>query len=263
MDNVGQKISDNFSLDKLTMTFEKGKKYAIVGKSGSGKSSIIKLLTEYGPDYTGRVLIDGHELSGLNKESIMHVSPVCYQQTYIFSDTVFNNVTLYQDYPPAIVLQGVKTKFIILVIATISPTVILPAATKNIQLPKTFTTDIGIILNDGVNNVYGMIMQFVFAVVAVIYLLCVEPFVLLIVAAVSFVQFAVPNILKKKIASSRKEYTEALEVYLDGIKSDPDFLTDIIQTDFLYILFNIFFIIVFTVLFQQSFQFSFYLLHCS
>ena len=83
-----------------------------------------------------------------------------------------------------------------------------------------FTTDIGIILNDGVNNVYGMIMQFVFAVVAVIYLLCVEPFVLLIVAAVSFVQFAVPNILKKKIASSRKEYTEALEVYLDGIKSD-------------------------------------------
>ena len=98
LDNVGQKISDNFSLDKLTMTFEKGKKYAIVGKSGSGKSSIIKLLTEYGPDYTGRVLIDGHELSGLNKESIMHVSPVCYQQTYIFSDTVFNNVTLYQDY---------------------------------------------------------------------------------------------------------------------------------------------------------------------
>ena len=47
LDNVGQKISDNFSLDKLTMTFEKGKKYAIVGKSGSGKSSIIKLLTEY------------------------------------------------------------------------------------------------------------------------------------------------------------------------------------------------------------------------
>lgn len=108
LDNVGQKISDNFSLDKLTMTFEKGKKYAIVGKSGSGKSSIIKLLTEYGPDYTGRVLIDGHELSGLNKESIMHVSPICYQQTYIFSDTVFNNVTLYQDYSKDEVIEALR-----------------------------------------------------------------------------------------------------------------------------------------------------------
>ncbi len=108
LDNVGQKISDNFSLDKLTMTFEKGKKYAIVGKSGSGKSSIIKLLTEYGTDYTGRVLIDGHELSGLNKESIMHVSPVCYQQTYIFSDTVFNNVTLYQDYSKDEVIEALR-----------------------------------------------------------------------------------------------------------------------------------------------------------
>ena len=108
LDNVGQKISDNFSLDKLTMTFEKGKKYAIVGKSGSGKSSIIKLLTEYGPNYTGRVLIDGHELSGLNKESIMHVSPVCYQQTYIFSDTVFNNVTLYQDYSKDEVIEALR-----------------------------------------------------------------------------------------------------------------------------------------------------------
>ena len=53
-----------------------------------------------------------------------------------------------------------------------------------------FTTDINIILNDGVNNIYGMIMQVVFGVVAVIYLLCVEPFILLIVAVVSAVQFA-------------------------------------------------------------------------
>lgn len=108
LDNVDQKISENFSLDKLTLTFEKGKKYAIVGKSGSGKSSIIKLLTEYGADYTGRVLINGHELSGLNKESIMHISPVCYQQTYIFNDTVFNNVALYQNYSKDEVIKALQ-----------------------------------------------------------------------------------------------------------------------------------------------------------
>ncbi len=108
LDNVTQKISESFSLDKLALTFEMGRKYAIVGKSGSGKSSIIKLLTEYGGEYTGRVLVNGRELSGLNKESIMHVSPVCYQQTYIFNDTVFNNVALYQDYSKDEVVEALR-----------------------------------------------------------------------------------------------------------------------------------------------------------
>lgn len=108
LDNVSQKISESFSLDRLTLTFEKGKKYAIVGRSGSGKSSIIKLLTEYGADYTGRVLINGQELSELNKESIMHISPVCYQQTYIFNDTIFNNVALYQNYSKDEVIEALR-----------------------------------------------------------------------------------------------------------------------------------------------------------
>lgn len=108
LDNVTQQISESFSLNKLTLTFEQGRKYAIVGKSGSGKSSIIKLLTEYGADYTGRILINGQELSGLNKESIMHISPVCYQQTYIFNDTVFNNVALYQDYSKDEVIEALR-----------------------------------------------------------------------------------------------------------------------------------------------------------
>lgn len=108
LDNVNQKIGESFSLDNLTLTFEKGKKYAVVGKSGSGKSSIIKLLTEYGADYTGCVLINGQELSGLNKESIMHISPVCYQQTYIFNDTIFNNVALYQNYSKDEVIEALR-----------------------------------------------------------------------------------------------------------------------------------------------------------
>ncbi len=98
LDNVSQKISDDFSLDHLTLTFEKGKKYAIVGEKGSGKSSILKLLTEYGTDYTGHALVNGQELSELNRESIVQVSPFADQQVYIFKDTVFNNVALYQNY---------------------------------------------------------------------------------------------------------------------------------------------------------------------
>lgn len=108
LDHVNQRINDSFSLDQLTLTFEKGKKYAVVGRSGSGKSSIIKLLTEYGSEYTGKILINGKELSKLNRESIMHVSPVCYQQTYLFNDTVFNNVALYQEYSKEEVVNALK-----------------------------------------------------------------------------------------------------------------------------------------------------------
>lgn len=82
------------------------------------------------------------------------------------------------------------------------------------------TTDIQILLDDGVNNVYDMVIQAAFLVAAVSYILLVEPFILLIAAAVSMVQFGIPSLLKKKISSSRKEYTEALEAYLDGEKSD-------------------------------------------
>lgn len=108
LDNVSQKISDDFSLDHLTLTFEKGKKYAIVGEKGSGKSSIVKLLTEYGTDYTGHALVNGQELSELNRESILQVSPVSEQQPYIFNDTVFNNVALYQNYSRDQVVEALQ-----------------------------------------------------------------------------------------------------------------------------------------------------------
>ena len=38
----------------------------------------------------------------------MHVSPVCYQQTYIFNDTIFNNVALYQNYSKDEVIEALR-----------------------------------------------------------------------------------------------------------------------------------------------------------
>lgn len=38
----------------------------------------------------------------------MHISPVCYQQTYIFNDTVFNNVALYQDFSKGEVIESLR-----------------------------------------------------------------------------------------------------------------------------------------------------------
>ena len=64
LEQVGQESGKGFSMEGTDLTFGLGRKYAIVGRSGSGKSGIIRLLTQYGPDDTGRILVNGRELSG-------------------------------------------------------------------------------------------------------------------------------------------------------------------------------------------------------
>lgn len=49
-------------LDGISMKFESGKKYSLVGKNGSGKSTIIKLLLRMYDDYDGEILLNGREL---------------------------------------------------------------------------------------------------------------------------------------------------------------------------------------------------------
>jgi len=56
---VNFSYSDRKTLDGIDVTFKKGKKYAIVGGSGSGKSTILKLLLRYYDNFTGDILIDG------------------------------------------------------------------------------------------------------------------------------------------------------------------------------------------------------------
>ncbi len=63
LEQVGQESGEGFSMEGIDLTFGLGRKYAIVGRSGSGKSGIIRLPTQYGPDDTGRILVNGRELS--------------------------------------------------------------------------------------------------------------------------------------------------------------------------------------------------------
>lgn len=77
-----------------------------------------------------------------------------------------------------------------------------------------FATDINILMEDGIYNLYDMAMQGIFFVVAVIYILYVNPVVLPLVLAVTAIELCVPKILKKKIGEKRKQYTEGMEKYL-------------------------------------------------
>ena len=63
-------------LNEMNCIIEKGKKYAVIGKSGCGKSTFIKLLTGYYSDYKGTLLYDDRELTQLVKEDVVQLSSI-------------------------------------------------------------------------------------------------------------------------------------------------------------------------------------------
>jgi len=85
-------------LKNVNYTFEKGKKYAIAGESGSGKSTIAKLIMGYYDNYEGDVLINSHNVYDIERESLYKTFSMLHQNVFILDDTLKNNITLYHKY---------------------------------------------------------------------------------------------------------------------------------------------------------------------
>ncbi len=81
-------------LDKLCLTIHKGEKLVLLGGSGCGKSTLIKLICGEYCTYNGNIYYDGAELRELDREKISDVVTVINQNTYIFNDTIRNNICL-------------------------------------------------------------------------------------------------------------------------------------------------------------------------
>lgn len=70
---------------------------AIVGRTGSGKSTIISLLQKLYSYKDGNILIDGIELNDLNNKSLRNLLAVVQQDNFIFKGDIRSNITLYND----------------------------------------------------------------------------------------------------------------------------------------------------------------------
>lgn len=84
----------------IDLSFERGKKYAVVGKSGCGKTTLINLISGYYSEFEGEVLYDGVEMHSLNIEKLNEMSSVIHQNVYMFDDTIMNNICLYKKIEP-------------------------------------------------------------------------------------------------------------------------------------------------------------------
>ena len=79
-------------LERVSFSVSPGEKVAIVGPTGSGKSTTAALLRRFYDPLLGQVCIDGHDLRTLSQDSIgRHVSMVL-QEPFLFSGTIFENI---------------------------------------------------------------------------------------------------------------------------------------------------------------------------
>lgn len=95
-------------LHKINCVIRKGKKYVIVGKSGCGKTSLIKLLSGYYSEYDGKILYDDMELKLLDKNDVAQLSSTIHQNIYMFDETIYDNICLHEDYSKERVDKVVK-----------------------------------------------------------------------------------------------------------------------------------------------------------
>ena len=79
-------------LHDVTFSIQSGNKLAIVGESGEGKSTIANLLLRFYEPQNGTILIDGVNIAEVTQESLRKNIGVVFQETFLFSGTIFDNV---------------------------------------------------------------------------------------------------------------------------------------------------------------------------
>ena len=80
------------ALDHVSFTIPKGKKVALVGSSGSGKSTITKLLLKYYEPEDGEITVDGVSLKEYTNDSVRRAVSYVPQNVELFSKTIFDNI---------------------------------------------------------------------------------------------------------------------------------------------------------------------------
>ncbi len=94
LDNVSFSYGTETILDKLDLNIRKGSITGIVGRSGSGKSTVLKLLMRFWQTNSGEIKISGRNIQRINTTSLRENESYVTQDTQMFNDTIEYNVRI-------------------------------------------------------------------------------------------------------------------------------------------------------------------------
>jgi ATP-binding cassette, subfamily B, multidrug efflux pump len=99
---------DEFVIKDLDFTIKPGEKVALVGPTGAGKSSIIRLLCRLYEPSKGRILIDGIDIRDISQAELRRYVGVILQESFLFAGDVNRNISLGDDYSSEQIKQSAK-----------------------------------------------------------------------------------------------------------------------------------------------------------
>lgn len=86
-----------YVLDDVSFTLKKGQQLALVGTTGSGKSTIIRIMNKTYMDYEGSILLNGIELSSIPKDAMLPLFSLMQQDVFLFEQNIRFNISLGDD----------------------------------------------------------------------------------------------------------------------------------------------------------------------
>ena len=95
--NISFKYQNEYVLKDFSLTIKKGTTVALVGQSGSGKSTIANLITRFYHVNKGEILIDGININNLTTSSLRQQLGIVTQDAILFNDSIKNNLKLGND----------------------------------------------------------------------------------------------------------------------------------------------------------------------
>jgi subfamily B ATP-binding cassette protein MsbA len=93
-ENLSFAYEDKEVLTNINLSIPKGKTIALVGQSGGGKSTMVDLLPRFYDAKEGAITIDGEDIRNVKIKDLRGLMGIVSQQSILFNDTVFNNISL-------------------------------------------------------------------------------------------------------------------------------------------------------------------------
>lgn len=93
-ENISFKYQNDYVLKDFSLKVPKGQTVALVGQSGSGKSTVANLITRFYDVNKGSIKIDGIDIKDISKKSLRNLMGIVTQDSILFNDSVKSNITL-------------------------------------------------------------------------------------------------------------------------------------------------------------------------